>query len=94
MIVRIMTEDQYRIDDAHTAEISQLDDALEQALEGDDDSAFQQALQHIIAFVQQHGQPVPMEEVVASDVIVPAHDMSREEARQRLHSVESHSAQS
>lgn len=88
MIVRIMTDEQYRLDDSHLAEVHRLDDAMDSAEERGDAVAFTAALRDLTAFVQQHGTPVPIDEVVASDMIVPAPDMSLDEAKARLHSLE------
>lgn len=88
MIVRIMTDDQYRLDDSHLEELQRLDNVLDGAEERGDAVAFTAALQEITAFVQQHGTPVGIDEVVASDMIVPAPDMSLDEAKERLHALE------
>lgn len=88
MIVRIMTDDQYRLDDNHLEELQRLDNALDGAEERGDAAAFTAALHEITAFVQQHGTPVGIDEVVASDLIVPAPDMSLDEAKARLHAME------
>ncbi len=85
MIVRIMAEDQYRLDDSHLAQIEQLDNVMEQALNDGDEEKFQQALRDLIASIKENGQVVPVDEIVVSDLIVPAHDMTLAEARSRLH---------
>jgi hypothetical protein len=84
MIVRIMADNQYRLTDEQMAEVDQLDNTLEAALNANDNAAFQAALQQLTTYVQQSGEVVPMEEVVTSDVIVPAADMSLDEARQHF----------
>lgn len=88
MIVRIMTEDQYRLDDGDTAELQRLDDALEQAMESGDEGRFSTTLSQLVDYVRQHGKTVGMDEVLPSDAIVPAPDMSLEEAKSRLRAVE------
>ncbi len=92
MIVRILTEDQYRIDDSHLSEVQRLDAALDGAEERGDAEGFATALQALAGFVREHGTPVAMDEVVASDLIVPAPDMTLEEAKSRLKSAEMKSA--
>jgi hypothetical protein len=81
MIVRILADNQYRMTDEHMAEIDQLDDALEAALNANDDAAFQSSLLRLTQYIQQVGEVVPVEEIVASDIIIPSSDMSLEEAR-------------
>lgn len=88
MIVRIMTEDQYRLSDDRAVELRRMDDALEQAMDSGDAAGFATTLTQLVDFVRQHGQPVGMDEVVPSDEIIPAPDMSLEEAKSRLHAVE------
>ena len=88
MIVRIMTEDQYRLDESQLAEVKRLDDALEAALDSGDSAGFQSTLQQLVELVRREGQQVAIDEVVPSDLIVPAPDMSLDEAKARLHTVE------
>ena len=87
MIVRIMAEDQYRLDDSFRAQLEKLDDAAEAALNSGDEAAFAKALGDLIAAVRQHGQVVPDEEIVPSDWIIPGPDMTLAEARTRLQRV-------
>ncbi len=81
MIARIMTENQYRLTEEEAAELDRLDDPLHAAIESGDDSAFKAALETVIAFVRAKGAVIPVEEVVPSDVISPAPDMTVAEAR-------------
>jgi hypothetical protein len=85
VIVRIMTEDQYRLPDERLPEVERLDDDLEKAVDSGDDARFRAALGQLIAFVHAHGEAVAMEEVVPSDLMIPAPDMSLAEAKSRLH---------
>jgi PspA-Associated protein len=84
MIARIMTENQYRLTEAAAAELDRLDDPLYAAIESGDDLAFAVALEKVITFVRDEGTVVPTEEVVPSDVIIPAPDMTVIEAREYL----------
>jgi PspA-Associated protein len=85
VIVRIMTEDQYRLPDEQLSAVQRLDDDLEKALDSGDDESFRTALSQLIAFVRAHGEAVAIEEVVPSDLMIPAPDMSLAEAKSRLH---------
>jgi hypothetical protein len=85
VIVRIMTEDQYRLPDEHLSAVQRLDDDLEKAVDSGDDESFRTALSQLIAFVRAHGEAVAIEEVVPSDLMIPAPDMSLAEAKSRLH---------
>lgn len=93
MIVRILEDNQYRLDDGLLPEVQRLDDALDAALAGGDDASFSATLSQIVAYVRTHGQPVPDVEVVASDLIIPADDMTRAEAHALLHPVQAPPAQ-
>jgi PspAA-like protein len=85
VIVRIMTEDQYRLPDEQLPEVQRLDDDLEKAVDSGDDASFRAALSQLVTFVRAHGEVVALEEVVPSDLMIPAPDMSLAEAKSRLH---------
>ncbi len=82
MIVRITTDNQYRVDDALRADIARLDTALMDALGANDEARFDAALTEMINLVRKNGQVVPDEELVPSDLILPIPDMTLEEYRQ------------
>ena len=82
MIVRVMEEDQYRLDDASDAEFERLDTALDDAVSQGDQIAYTEALGHLLTFVHAQGTRIPHIEVVPSDVVIPSEDMTLEEARQ------------
>lgn len=84
MIARIMTENQYRLSEEDAAALDRLDDPLHEAIESGDETAFAKALESVVAFVRDKGTVVPTEEVIPSDVIIPAPDMTVAEARQYL----------
>jgi hypothetical protein len=87
MIVRVMGEDQYRLDDSYRAQIEQLDEAAEVAMNEGDEAAFDNALQELIQAVRQHGKVIAVEEIVPSDWIIPGPDMTLSEAQERLQHV-------
>jgi hypothetical protein len=89
MIVRIMAEDQYRLDDSHRALIERLDETAEAAMNAGDESAFQAALHELIGAIRQYGEVVPVEEILPSDWIIPGPDMTLAEAHARLQTVPS-----
>ncbi|HEV2821223.1 MAG TPA: hypothetical protein VGW11_12030 [Solirubrobacteraceae bacterium] len=80
MIVRIMTEGQFRMDDGDMERLNELDNACVAAVDGGDREGFQLAFAQLLAMVRQDGAPVPEEELVGSDVLVPPPDTSFEEA--------------
>lgn len=81
MIVRISGEGQYRLSDEAQARINQLDDALEQALSGD---GFGAALAALLDEVRNLGEPLPDDELLPSDVVLPPGDATAEEVQAML----------
>ena len=84
MIVRIQADNQYRLDDQQAQEVERLDEQLTQAIEQDDTTAFSETLAEVVQLIQQKGARVADDEVVTSDLIIPAPDMSLAEARDAL----------
>jgi hypothetical protein len=84
MIVRIMADNQYRVHDGHEPEIARLDNELLAAVDAGDDARFHSALDQLVEHVRQSGQVVPDDELVPSDLMVPAADMTLAEARDVL----------
>lgn len=83
MIVRISGEGQYRLDDSALAAVNELDAALESALNADE-ASFAAALTALLDKVRSDGAHVPDEELVESNVILPASDATREDVREML----------
>ena len=84
MIVRILGEGQFRVDDAATAELNRLDADLEAAVEHGDQAAFTDALTHLLAQVRVQGSPLPPDTLESSDLILPGEDSSMDEVRKML----------
>lgn len=82
MIIRIMGEGQYTVPDEVAGRLNELDDALEEALE--DESAFPAALAALLDAVRTEGQPVADEELVTSDVVLPAAEATAAEVQALL----------
>lgn len=82
MIVRIATEGQYRLESAYLDQLNSADNALVEAIAGGDEERFRILLQKMLDLVRQHGQPVPADEFVESDIILPPPDTTFEEARE------------
>lgn len=81
MIVRVLGEGQYRLADGVFSQANSIDDRLQAAVEADDAGAFSGALGDLIAFITANGTPVPADELIGSDAIVPAPDTTLEEIR-------------
>ena len=84
MIVRILGEGQFSVDDTATAELNRLDSELERAVNSSDETAFAAALQALLAQVRAQGSPLPPDSLEPSDLILPPPDASMAEVRQML----------
>ena len=84
MIVRILGEGQFRVDDAAAAELNQLDADLETAVDRSDEAAFADALSRLLAQVRAQGSPLPPDILESSDLILPHEDSSMDEVRKLL----------
>jgi hypothetical protein len=84
VILRILGEGQFQIDDKATAELNQLDAKLESAVEQGDEAAFHAALSALLAQVRAQGSPVPPDSLEASDLILPHEDSSMDEVRKLI----------
>ncbi len=74
MIVRILGLGQFRLEADDLPAVEGADDAVEQAISSGDDQALRRALSDLIDAVVQAGDPVPDQEFVASDVVIPPAD--------------------
>ena len=84
MIVRILGEGQFDVDDTNTAELNRLDTELEKAVERNDEAAFTAALRGLLAQVRAQGSPLPADSLEPSDLILPHQDSSMDEVRKML----------
>lgn len=84
MIVRILGEGQVDVPDGELDSLNNLDDALQDAVDSGDESEFAQALAALLARVRAVGHPLPAEEIVPSDLVLPSADASLAEVRELL----------
>jgi hypothetical protein len=84
VIVRIFMDQQYRLaDDTHAA-LNDIDDAVVAAVDAGDEEGYAREFAKLLAFVREHGEPLPDDELVGSDVLIPADDFSFAEAGQEF----------
>lgn len=81
MIVRIATEGQYKVVSSLLDRLNEIDNRLVQVVADGDQAAFAKTLGEMLAVVRAEGAAVADEELVASDIILPAPDTTLEEAR-------------
>ena len=82
MIVRLMGEGQYTIDDSVREKLNALDDEAMEALEANDEERLDSKLQEMWDVVQSGGEPLPADDLTPSDVLIPPADLTLEETRE------------
>ena len=81
MIVRVSGEGQFRLPDEDATRLNELDNEAVAAADAGDESGFRELWGQMLALVEADGEPLPDDELVESDVILPPRDISFEEAR-------------
>jgi hypothetical protein len=84
MIVRILGEGQRTVDDGDLDGLNALDNDLVAAVDAGDEDGFNRALSALLDKVRKVGKPVPDDEIVPSDLVLPSADASLAEVRQLL----------
>ena len=84
MIVRILGEGQFTVDDAHVDLLNGLDSGLERAVESGDDASFQSAMDDLITQVRAIGERLPDDSLESSDAVLPAQGSSLQDVRALL----------
>lgn len=82
MIVRIMGEGQFEIDDEVAKGLNDLDEQAEQAFEAGDADRLAGLLQRMAEAVRTNGMRLADEDLSPSEGIVPPPDLTLEEARE------------
>jgi len=82
VIVRLMGEGQYRVEDGLREQLNALDDRAQTALDADDEPALDDMLDEMWQLVRDRGERLPDEDLSASDLIIPPSDLTLEETRQ------------
>lgn len=82
MIVRLLGEGQYRVDDSLLGRLNELDDAVAKAIEAGDERGLWTGLQALADAVRESGQKLGDDELCPSDAVIPPEDFSLEEARE------------
>ena len=82
MIVRILTEGQFSLPGAVIDELNAIDNDLVEAVEVEDREKLAALLHQMLELVREKGEPVPVDELVESDLILPEPDITLEEAEE------------
>jgi hypothetical protein len=84
MIVRIMGEGQWRLDDERLTALNDVDATLEKAVSANDEEGFRTAFTTLLDMVRGEGERVPDDELHDSDAILPPGDSSLSEMRELI----------
>jgi hypothetical protein len=84
VIIRILGQGQYVVDDQHTDDLNVLDTQLEQAVEAGDETAFRTALLALLARVRELGECLPDDALEPSVAAVPGEDATLAEVKDLL----------
>ncbi len=80
MIVRILSEGQFNLPGASIDALNDIDNRMVEAVESENRENFKLLLREMLELVRENGTPVPLDELVESDLILPEADLTLEEA--------------
>ncbi len=81
MIVRLMGEGQFRVDDDVREQLNEIDDRAVAALEADDEPSLDAVLDEMWELVRGRGERLPDDDLSPSDLVIPPSDLTLEETR-------------
>jgi hypothetical protein len=81
VIVRLMGEGQYRVEDDLREQLNPLDDRAQAALDANDEPALDAILDEMWQLVREGGERLPDDELTSSHLIIPPSDLTLEETR-------------
>lgn len=82
MIVRVMGEGQWRVEDDLQGRLNELDDRALAALQAGNEEELDRLLEEMAQLVRDEGERLPDEELSPSDAIIPPSDLTLEETRE------------
>jgi len=81
VIVRLMGEGQFRVENGVVEQLNALDEDASRALEADDEEALDARLDEMWDLVRSSGEPLDASDLSPSDVLIPPSDLTLEETR-------------
>jgi hypothetical protein len=84
VIVRLLGEGQFRVDDSLIGRLNELDAEVERAVAAGDERALWSGLQALADAVREHGVKLADDDLSPSDAVIPPEDLSLEEAQELL----------
>jgi hypothetical protein len=82
VIVRLMGDGQYRVDESLHDRLNQIDEQATAAVETGDEDELRARLEELTRTVTEAGERLEDDDLSASDLMVPPSDLSLEEARE------------
>ncbi len=80
MIVRIMTEGQWKLDDTALAKVNEYDNACVAAVEAGDEDGFHEHFEELLKLIRTEGTELADDDLQGSDVLIPPSDTTFAEA--------------
>ena len=81
MIVRLMGEGQYRIEDDLRDQLNEFDDRALAAIEKEDEPALDDMLDEMWKLVRERGERLADDDLSPSDLVIPPSDLTLEETK-------------
>jgi len=81
MIVRIMGEGQYEVDNCLLDQLNIIDNRIVDHVSQGKQKEFREELEKLISTVKMKGKQLDLKAVITSDVIIPPKDLTLEEAK-------------
>jgi hypothetical protein len=81
VIVRIATEDQYRLPDEVATRLNEIDNEAVRAVEDGDEERFRELFTQMLDLVRTEGHQLGDDDLEGSDVILPPPDLTFAEAK-------------
>ena len=82
MIIRILTEGQWRFPAAMLDDLNDIDNSIVDVLADGNEDEFRNLLAKMIKMVKDNGTPLELDELEESDAIIPEPDITIEEAKE------------
>jgi hypothetical protein len=80
VIVRILGEGQFNLPGSVIDDLNDIDNRMVEAVATEDGAQFQSLLDEMFRLVRDRGEPLPLDQLVESDLILPETDLTLDEA--------------
>ena len=80
MIVRILTEGQYKLSSNYLDQLNEIDNRIVEMVEIGNKESFHILLEEMLNLVRENGSPLPIDELTESDIVLPEPDITIGEA--------------